>query len=97
MNKERIQKIKAALMQALSPQYLDIVDESAQHIGHEGAKTGRGHFAVHIHSLLFEGKSLAEQHRLVYEALASLMETDIHALRIYSKAPLNERLLADII
>ena len=48
---------------------------------------GRGHFDVMIVSEIFLGRRTLERHRLVYDALGSLMETDIHALRIRAYAP----------
>lgn len=81
-NDERIKIIRERLTAALSPQQLEVLNESQHHVGHAGASTGMGHFALTIQSPLFEGKSLVQQHRLIYDALGSLMETDIHALRI---------------
>jgi BolA protein len=81
-NESRIALIKERLAQTLSPSHLVVVDESYQHLGHEGAKTGLGHFCVEISSDMFTGKSLLEKHRMIYKALGDLMQTDIHALRI---------------
>lgn len=77
----RLDKIKEAL-QDLNPTYLEVIDDSALHQGHAGALTGKGHFTVKINSTMLQAKSRIEQHRLVYAALGSLMETDIHALSI---------------
>ena len=74
-------------LQALAPLQLDIVDESHKHAGHEGARDGRGHFAVRIVSAAFEGVNLLARHRLVYDALGPLMQTDIHALSLKAQAP----------
>jgi stress-induced morphogen len=44
--------------------------------------TGAGdHFEVHVAAAAFTGKSLVEQHRLVYGALGTLMPA-IHALAL---------------
>ena len=50
-------------------------------------RTGGGdHFQVTIASSRFDGLSLVEQHRLVYEALAApLGDGSIHELRIKTK------------
>ncbi|HUH15818.1 MAG TPA: BolA/IbaG family iron-sulfur metabolism protein [Gaiellaceae bacterium] len=50
-------------------------------------RTGGGdHFQVTIASARFEGLSLVEQHRLVYEALAApLGDGSIHELRIKTR------------
>ncbi len=78
----RISLMRARLITALSPVYLDITDDSDQHIGHAGALSGGGHFTVQITSAAFEGKSLLESHRLIYEALGEMMKKEIHALKI---------------
>lgn len=82
VTEQRSQRIQEKLHTALAPHTLSIVDESAPHQGHAGAATGLGYFAVTISSPTFTGKSLVECHRLVYEALGDMMQTDIHALRI---------------
>jgi stress-induced morphogen len=50
-------------------------------------RTGGGdHFQVTVASTRFEGLSLIEQHRLVYDALATpLADGTIHELRIKTK------------
>jgi stress-induced morphogen len=50
-------------------------------------RTGTGdHFQVSIASTRFDGLSLVEQHRLVYDALAApLADGTIHELRIKTK------------
>ena len=79
-------RIRAAL-QALAPLSLVIVDESHRHAGHEGARDGRGHFAVEIVSTAFVGLPPLARHRKVYEAVGNLMQTDIHALSIKAMTP----------
>ena len=81
-NAERLSLIRERLTTALNPQQLEINDDSQQHVGHAGASTGMGYFSVAIQSPSFEGKSLVQSHQLIYQALGSLMETDIHALQI---------------
>jgi len=50
-------------------------------------RTGGGdHFQVTVSSARFDGLSLVEQHRLVYDALATpLADGTIHELRIKTK------------
>jgi stress-induced morphogen len=52
-------------------------------------RTGGGdHFQVTVASPRFDGLSLVEQHRLVYDALATpLADGTIHELRIKTKGP----------
>lgn len=86
-NRERIQRMEAALNEALQPEQMRIEDESHLHKGHAGAQSGRGHFRLHIVSSTFEGKPMLARHRAVYGALGEMMETDIHALSIHARSP----------
>ena len=45
------------------------------------------HLAAEVVSPAFEGKSLVEQHELVYDALEEKMTTDIHALQLKTRTP----------
>ena len=54
--------------------------------GHAGAREGR-HFSVRLTSEAFAGRTRVARHRLVYDALASLMPQGIHALAINAHAP----------
>ena len=71
----------------LDPITLDILDQSDLHAGHVGARSGGGHFQMTIVSLLFVGRRTMERHRMVYDALGSLMQREIHALSITAKTP----------
>lgn len=86
-NQERINLIQQKLNEALSPETLEVIDNSAEHAGHAGAQSGAGHFTVNIVSNAFVGKSMPAQHRLVYDALADMMKEEIHALCIHAKVP----------
>jgi BolA protein len=79
-------EIEATLRAALAPEALAVVDDSHLHAGHAGAKEGR-HFSVSITSPRFEGLSRVDRHRLVYDALLTLMPRGIHALAIDARAP----------
>jgi BolA protein len=72
---------------ALEPESLQLTDESGEHVGHEGAKGGGGHYRLTIVSPRFAGKGRIDRHRLVYGALGSLMQKEIHALAIEALAP----------
>ncbi len=86
-NAARMLAMDTRLRAALAPVELEIVDESHLHAGHEGARDGRGHFAVRIVSQSFSGQAQLARHRAVYAALGELMTTDIHALSISALAP----------
>jgi BolA protein len=79
------ERLRECLAQ-LDPVSLDIRDDSAKHAGHAGAKEG-GHFAVSIVSPRFAGLSTMQRHRLVYDAVSSLMQRGIHALSIKASTP----------
>jgi BolA protein len=64
-----------------------VKDDSARHAGHAGARSGAGHFMVRIESEEFSGRSRLQRHRLVYEALASMLPREIHALNIVAVSP----------
>ncbi len=83
-NPQRI-KLMTEALQTLSPSHLEVIDESYKHIGHEGAKSGKGHFKVIIQSQPLEDKTRLAAHKAIYTALGSLMETEIHALSIVLK------------
>lgn len=84
---QRLPAIRAAIEAALSPLSLQVVDDSASHAGHAGARDGRGHFNVEVVSEAFRGLAPLARHRRVYAAVGSMMETDIHALSIIARTP----------
>lgn len=79
--------LEQRLRAALAPADLQIVDDSAAHAGHAGARDGGGHFNVLIVSAAFAGQSLLQRHRLVYRAVGDLMPREIHALSIRALTP----------
>ena len=79
--------IRQVLTDALQPLCLEIIDNSAAHAGHEGVRSGGGHYQVTIVAELFENKTLVQRHQLVYKALGDLMKHEIHALGINAFSP----------
>ena len=45
------------------------------------------HFAAHIVSAEFQGKSSIQRHQLVYRALGDKMGTQLHALSLTTRTP----------
>ena len=87
MNTEqRLEKIRDSLARAFDPESLVVEDEGHLHVGHEGARDGRGHFRVMMVSAAFNGQSMLARHRAIYAEMGTLMETDIHALAIEAVA-----------
>jgi BolA protein len=83
---ETIAEIKARLA-VLTPQNIEIIDESALHAGHAGAKSGGGHYQLTIVSPAFSGQNIVARHRSIYQALGDLMSTRVHALSITAYSP----------
>jgi BolA protein len=80
--------IREKLTAALTPQALEILDDSHKHAGHAGARPqGESHFTVRIVSARFEGLNRVARQRLVYGALREELESDIHALAIEARTP----------
>jgi BolA protein len=82
MTADRVQQIQDRLETAFSPSHLQVKDQSHLHAGHAGARDGMGHFEVTIVADAFAERSRIERHRLVYAALGTMMQTDIHALKV---------------
>lgn len=72
---------------ALDPESIELLDESAAHAGHAGAKAGGGHFRLTVVSRRFAGRGKLARHRMIYAALGPLMQREIHALAINALAP----------
>jgi BolA protein len=87
LSETRKAAIEARVRAALAPLELTITDESHLHVGHAGARDGRGHFRLHVVSVAFAGLPSLARHRMVYAALGSLMDSDIHALALKTLAP----------
>ena len=87
MSTDRSEQIRECLMAHFSTTELLVKDQSHLHAGHAGAQDGRGHFDVTVVAEEFSGKTRLERHRMVYDALDKLIESDIHALSIKAIAP----------
>jgi BolA protein len=72
---------------ALEPRSVELLDESGRHVGHAGAAAGGSHFRLVIVSPRFAGRDKLERHRMIYAALGTLMQREIHALAIQALAP----------
>ena len=84
---ERLEKIRERLLGTFSPIQCQLEDESAKHVGHEGAASGGGHYRLRLVSAQFEGLNLVRRHRLVYDSVHDMMHAEIHALAITALAP----------
>jgi len=80
--------IERRLTEAFAPvTELDVIDQSAAHAGHAGAREGGGHFHVILVCESFEGMSPIQRQRAVYKVLADEMQSSIHALSMNCLSP----------
>ena len=77
------QKITAAL----TPEHLEVINESHLHAGHMDTSNNNTHFRLHIVSGEFEGVKALKRHQMVYAVLSEEMPSIIHALAMHLKAP----------
>ncbi len=82
MNTLELMQARLALLQ---PVKLEIIDESAKHARHAGAKSGGGNYKVIIVADRFNGLSTLARHRLVHDMLGELMHGPIHALSLVAR------------
>ena len=76
-------KIENILKETFRPEFLEVIDDSAKHAGHAGAREG-GHYNVTIVSSAFANVKPIDRHRMIYEALKPIKDK-IHALAIQAK------------
>ena len=77
----RSEWLREVLSRRFKPALLEVFDDSEDHVGHAEAGYG-GHYRVRMVADEFDGLSLLERHRLVYEAVGNLAGNGIHALGI---------------
>jgi BolA protein len=87
MHADRSERLRQRLNDRFDPVQLSVEDESHHHAGHAGAAGGQSHFRVRIIAEAFRGLTAIARHRLVYETVADLLKTDIHALAIEALPP----------
>jgi BolA protein len=84
---DRLDRIRDRLAATFAPIECQLLDESHLHAGHAGAASGAGHYRLRLVSERFEGLNRIARHRLVYDCLRDMMQSDIHALNIIAFAP----------
>ncbi|TDI50798.1 MAG: BolA family transcriptional regulator [Acidobacteria bacterium] len=75
-------KMERLLRARFEPAHFELQDDSPKHVGHPGASSGGGHYAVVIVSSVFEELSRLERHRRVHAALEGMIGAEIHALAL---------------
>jgi BolA family transcriptional regulator, general stress-responsive regulator len=76
--------ITQKVREGLRPTHLEVANESHRHRNKPNAET---HFKIVAISPLFEGKSLVERHRQLYELLAQELKAGVHALALHLFTP----------
>lgn len=76
-------RIRAALQAGLTPELLEIRDDSAKHAGHAGAQPGgETHYHIIVSSQAMNGLSRVAAHRKIYGLLDAEFKSGLHALSI---------------
>lgn len=76
--------IRRHLNDNLSPQHLEVINESGNHNVPPGSES---HFKVVVVCEQFAGLPMLKCHRLVYGALAEEMAGPVHALALHTYSP----------
>lgn len=81
--------IESKLTDAFHPERLVVIDESAQHAGHQPDITGTGetHMRVRIVAERFSGMPRLARHRAITDLLKPELDAGLHALAIEPAAP----------
>jgi BolA family transcriptional regulator, general stress-responsive regulator len=82
--------IKTILQEKIGATIVEIEDRSDLHKHHQGrmnAPVGSGHYDAIVVADSFAGKTMMQQHRMVYAALSDQMQTTIHALSLKTYTP----------
>ena len=76
-------EISGRLASAFSPDRLEIIDESEQHLGHGGWRDGgETHFRVILRARALGPMTRVARHRAVHAALGADLVARIHALAL---------------
>jgi BolA family transcriptional regulator, general stress-responsive regulator len=84
----RTDRLRMLLSAKLPAQHVEVVDDSARHLGHAGARPeGETHYTVLVVSSRFEGMTRLARSRLVHEILAQEFAGGMHALSLVLRSP----------
>lgn len=90
-------RIRTKLTDAFDPVRLDLIDDSEQHRGHGGYRTGgETHFRLLIVSDAFAGQTRVTRQRTIYSLLQAEMDERIHALEMAARTPAEQAQLAQL-
>ncbi len=82
-------QIEKKINDALTPEHLEVINESHLHAGHQPGfdGTGESHLRIRIVASAFNGVNRVMRHRKINELLRDEMERGLHALAIDAKTP----------
>ena len=83
----REERLLDRLRTGLAAEHVELEDESARHAGHEGARSGAGHYAVVVVAAGFAGLDALARHREVYAVVGDMIPSEVHALSIRAFTP----------
>lgn len=84
----RAARIETVLREHFAPTIMQVMDDSAQHAGHAGARDGgETHYSVLVVSDRFAGLNRVERHRMVNQALEAEFGAGLHALALTLRSP----------
>ena len=84
----RADRIRACLAATFAPAVLDVVDESALHAGHAGARSGgETHYRVLMVADSLGSLNRVARSRAVHDALAPEFASGLHALSLTLRTP----------
>jgi len=84
----RAARLEAVLRRAFAPSVLRVLDDSARHAGHAGARPeGETHYTVLVVSEAFRGLGRVARSRAVHQALAAEFSGGLHALSLTLRTP----------
>jgi BolA protein len=84
----RASRIENLVRERFAPQAFELIDDSAKHAGHAGARPGgQTHYRLRMVSSAFAGLNRVARQRLILDALREEFDTGLHALSLELKAP----------
>ncbi|GLS25989.1 BolA family protein [Marinibactrum halimedae] len=79
------QSIQKKIIESVSPDYLEVINESHNHNVPENSET---HFKVVAVTEQFEGLARVRRHQLLYQILSEELQGGVHALSLHLFTPL---------
>lgn len=81
-------EMEQRLRAALAPTRLEVINDTAQHLGHAGDNgSGESHFTIVVEAEAFAGVSRVERQRMVNRALGDIPGDRVHAVAVRATAP----------